>query len=203
MRYLNKIGIQLILSLILCFIYKNGHSQLSSNVDLFGTYSKEISVQKGKKYLLEQVLKPDERTKKLEVYGLSAASSGDLTTLIYNATEDDDNQGLLLVFYGNYWNEAGVQFQGYDFLNFDTEKAIDFLSTIRANTELNKDYLRKGSDSNIYFKYDDLTILATGNSVTFFDLRILWKDFDLKWEAGSFNRTVKRFEKRLVKFNKK
>lgn len=203
MRYLNKIGVQLIFSLILCFIYKTAHGQLSSNVDLFGTYSKEISVQKGKKYLLEQVLKPEERTKKLEVYGLSAASSGDLTTLIYNATEDEDNQGLLLVFYGNYWNESGVQFQGYDFLNFDTEKAIDFLSTIRANTELNKDYLRKGSDSNIYFKYDDLTILATGNSVTLFDLRILWKDFDLKWEAGSFNRTVKRFEKRLAKFNKK
>ncbi|MBP3944386.1 hypothetical protein J5U18_12630 [Sphingobacteriaceae bacterium WQ 2009] len=148
------------------------------------------------------MLKPDEKTKKLEVYGLSAASSGDLTTLIYNAKEDENNQGILLVFYGNYWNENGIVFQGYDFSNFDTQKALSFLSIIKKNIELNKEYLKKGSDSNIYFSYEDITILATGNSVTTFDLRILWKNFDLNWEAGSFNRTIKRFEKRLTQFEK-
>jgi len=78
-----------------------------------------------------------------------------------------------------------------------------FLSTIKENMELYKDYLRKGFDSNIYFTYDDLIILATGNTVTTFDLRILWKNFDLNWASGSFNRPIKRFEKRLAKFIKK
>lgn len=177
------------------------HAQFTTNVDLFGEYSKEVSVYKGKKFLISNLLKSDSDVKKLEIFALSAAQSGELTTLIYRS-EDDELEGLLLGFYGNYWNEAGVIHKGYGFKYLDTSKALDFLYTIKRNLDAQKDYFKGSDNNNVYFKYDDITILATGSTVGGYVLRLFWQNFDSEWESGSFNRTIKRFEKRLNQFNK-
>jgi hypothetical protein len=85
-----------------------------------------------------------------------------------------------------------VIYQGYAFKNFPANKAFDFLNKIAKTIEEYKDYLSV-SNNNVYFKYDDMTILL------FFDIqtkiRIFWKNFDAEWESTAFKRTLKRFEK--------
>lgn len=195
---MKKLNILLITAFLLSSSIAN--AQYNTTTDLFGDFSKDLSVYKGKKFLIDELLKADQSVKNLEIIALSAAQSGELTTLIYKS-ENEEQEGLLLGFYGNYWNEAGVVHKGYGFKYLDTKNALDFLYSTKTNLENNKKYL-KNENNNIYFKFDDITILATGNSIGGFVLRVFWQNFDSEWESGSFNRTLKRFEKRLEKLNK-
>lgn len=95
-------------------------------IDLYREYSKEIIVCKGKKFLIDNLLKSNSSVKKLEIYALSAAISGEVTTLIYQS-EIDNQEILLLGFYDNYWSDSDVVYQGYGFKNFDTVKALEIL----------------------------------------------------------------------------
>lgn len=77
-------------------------------------YSKEITLYKSKKYIFSEILKNKNEPTQFEIIPLAAASSGELTTLLYRS-ENEKKEGLVIAFYGDYWNDTGVLFQGYGF----------------------------------------------------------------------------------------
>ena len=148
----------------------------SNNIWNAKEFSKEISLFKSKEFLFKTVLGSTAQAVPFEVIPLAAASSGELTTLLYKC-EAKQKEGLILGFYGDYRNESGVLYQGYSFKNFEKEKAIEFLNKIETSIEENNKFLKENSDNNnIYFKYDDMDVLIWTNS-GFYNIRIFWQGF--------------------------
>jgi len=168
----------------------------SNNVWTAKEFSKEISLFKSKEFLYKNVLGSTEQIVPFEVIPLAAASSGELTTLLYKC-ETKNKEGIILGFYGDYWNEAGVLYQGYSFKNLEKDKAIEFLNKIVASIEENKKFLNEnGDNNNIFFKYDDMDVLIWTNLGTY-SIRIFWQGFDSTWEKTAFERSKRRFEKKI------
>ena len=168
----------------------------SNNVWTAKEFSKEISLFKSKEFLFKNVLGSTEQIVPFEVIPLAAASSGELTTLLYKC-ETKNKEGIILGFYGDYWNEAGVLYQGYSFKNLEKDKAIEFLNKIVASIEENKKFLNEnGDNNNIFFKYDDIDVLIWTNMRTY-SIRIFWQGFDSTWEKTAFERSKRRFEKKI------
>ncbi|CAA0228062.1 hypothetical protein V2595_15305 [Tenacibaculum maritimum] len=158
-------------------------------------WSKDIALFRSKAFLFNDVLGASPEIRKFSVIPLAAAKSGELTTLIYKS-EDLDKQGLILGFFGSYWNKSGVTFQGYGFKNLDKEKAIAFLNKIEKAMEDHKKFLKSDNDNNnIYFEFEDLKVLIyrDGN----FILRVFWNGFDSTWENTAFQRSKRRFLEKL------
>ncbi|MBS9774497.1 MAG: hypothetical protein KGV59_04995 [Tenacibaculum sp.] len=159
-------------------------------------WSKDIALFRGKAFLFNDVLGgASVDVRKFSVIPLASSKSGELTTLIYKS-EELKKEGLILGFFGDYWNEAGVTFQGYAFKNLPADKAKAFLNKIEKSIEDHKNFLQEDSDNNnIYFKFDDLEVLIyrDGDYV----LRIFWKKFDSTWENTAFRRSKRRFLKNI------
>lgn len=173
-------------------------AQVSTNEGIFFAkeFSKEISLYKAKEFVIREVLNVSEDIVKFEIDALAATSSGELTSLVYRC-DSQDKEGLILGFYGYYWNEAGVVFEGYGFKNLQKEEATHLLNKIGSAIDDNAKYLTDDpSDSNVCFKHHDFTILITTADETR-RIRIFWKDFDADWGFAAFQRTKKRFEKSL------
>ncbi len=188
------------LSVVLLIIINNLiYSQVkvnSNNIWTAKEFSKEISLFKSKEFLFKTVLGSTTEVVPFEVIPLAAASSGELTTLLYKC-DAKQKEGLILGFYGDYWNEAGVLYQGYSFKNLEKEKAIEFLNKIVTSIEENKKFLNEnGDNNNIFFKYDDMDVLIWTNAGTY-TIRIFWQGFDSTWEKTAFERSKRRFEKKI------
>ena len=149
-----------------------------------------------KYFLLKDVLITGTEIDKFEVIPLAAASSGELTTLLYKC-ETKQKEGLILGFYGNYWNEAGILYQGYAFKNLEKEKAVEFLNKISTAIEDNSKFLKDNNDNNnISFTYDEMEVLIWTNLGSY-TIRIFWKGFDSTWEKTAYERSKRRFERKI------
>jgi len=79
------------------------------------------------------------------------------------------------------------------------KEALELLAKIDAVKDQYSDYLRSDLDNNnVFFEYDDMTFLI------FIDysgltIRVFWNEFDAEWESVAFDRTKKRFEKKVKK----
>ena len=104
-------------------------AQVSTNKNIWFAkeFSKELAMYKAKTFLIKEVLDIKEDVSKFEIIPLAASTSGELTTLIYKSSE---KEGLILGFFGDYWNDAGVVYQGYKFLNLNRNDATQFLKKI-------------------------------------------------------------------------
>jgi hypothetical protein len=185
------------LIIILCNNFLYSQIQLNSNNFLIAKeFSKDISLFNAKFYLFKNVLGESDDVTQFEVTPLAAASSGELTTLIYKC-EKKQKEGLILGFYGSYWNKAGVVYQGFMFKNFEKAKAIEFLHTIESTIQANNKFLRdNGDNNNIYFKFEDIDILVW-NSMGSFNIRLFWEGFDSTWEQDAYSKSKRRFEKKI------
>lgn len=168
----------------------------NNNIWVAKEFSKDIALFNSKSFLFKNILLSGPEITKFEITPLAAASSGELTTLIYKCA-DKQKEGLVLGFYGNYWNEAGVLYQGYSFKNFDKNQAVEFLNKIQNAMDENNKFLNAESDNNnIFFKYDDIDVLifnsSQGNTI-----RLFWSGFDSTWEKTAFDRSKRRFEKKI------
>jgi hypothetical protein len=86
--------------------------------------------------------------------------------------------------------------QGFAFKNLPKVKAVGLLSVISRTIEEQKDYLSKNPDNNnVYFQYDDITVLIYQSMET--KIRLLWKNFDAEWALSAFKSSVKGLEKTL------
>jgi hypothetical protein len=171
-------------------------AQNQNNVFYAKEFSKEISLYKAKGFVIESVLGDSNSVVNFEIDPLAATSSGELTSLVYSC-DKLKKEGLLLGFYGDYWNESGVVYQGYGFKNIPVEKALELLKKIDEVKSNYDDYLSKDSDNNnVYFTFDDIKFLIYKSS-SGMTIRVFWNTFDSEWQDIAFKRTKRRFEKKL------
>jgi len=173
-------------------------AQISESTGVFFAkeFSKDIALFKAKEYLMNSVLFTSDNVIEFNIKPLVAASSGELTTLIYHCKEESKN-GLILGFYGNYWNKQGVVYQGYGFKNLGEKEASEFLNKIENSIEKHKKFLNKDNDNNnIIFKYKDINVMIY-TSFSSYKIRLFWGGFGSTWEKTSFQRSKKRFEKKI------
>lgn len=157
-------------------------------------FSKEVAQFRAKSFLYRTILGVNENISKFELIPLAAASSGELTTLLYKAI-DKDKEGMLLGFFGDYWNDAGAVYQGYAFKNLDKNEAYEFLEKINNAIESESKYLRESADSNnIYFSFKDIDVVIYAGGQ---NMRLFWNGFDSSWEKTAFDRSKRRFEKKI------
>lgn len=193
-KLIDAIMKHLILIILCVFGYLGSHAQVAGYW-YAKEFSKDISLYKAKAYLFRDVLGSMQEVTQFEVIPLAAASSGELTTLLYKC-ESEEKEGLVLGFYGDYWNETGIVYQGFAFKNFDKDAAAEFLDKIQQAIDENSKFLRKSTDNNnIVFKYDDIDVLIWA-STTSYTIRLFWNGFDSSWERTAFERSKRRFEKK-------
>ena len=182
------------------------HAAGSTGTGLLGlvaanSFSKEESVYRSKGYVMNSILGPTEAPLTYQVFALAAATSGELTSLVYTCTEQK-KEGLLLAFYGTRWNEAGVVYQAYGFKDMPVVKAKELLSKIDKTIEkaLVVDPFAIRSDvenRNVYFQYDDVTVLISISGTGEPQIRLFWGQYDSEWNIGAFRKTVRRMEKKI------
>ncbi len=194
--YKMKTNFILIVSILL---FTQAFAQVTTNnnqIWFAKEFSKDEALFDSKNFLFKDVLGTSSDVVQFDIIPLAAASSGELTTLLYKC-DSKQKEGLILGFYGNYWNPAGVVYQGYAFKNLQKEKAIEFLSKIQNAIDDNSKYLKRDNDNNnIYFSYDDIDVLIWTTSGGGYMIRLFWDGFDSSWEATAFERSKERFEKK-------
>jgi hypothetical protein len=151
----------------------------------------DISLVKAKTYFIKEILNSPKEVIQFEFDLIASSTSGDLTSFIYKCP-GKNKEGLILAFYGDYWNDAGDIYKGYIFKDLPKEKAIEFLSKVAETVEERRDFLSKTSNSNVYIEYDDMAIVISKNMET--KIQILWSGSDTDWENWAFTRTKRRIE---------
>jgi len=185
--------IYLICYQIVCFSQVKGQGE---NIWYAKEFSKEIALFSSKNFLMEQVFGASPKAIKFSIIPLAAASSGELTTLLYKC-EDLSKEGMVLGFYGNYWNDAGILYQGFAFKNLEKDIAIEFLFKIYSCISEHTDFLHQDNDNNnVFFTYDDINVLIY-TSPSSYIIRLFWNGFDSTWEKTAFERSKRRFEKKI------
>jgi hypothetical protein len=160
-------------------------------------YSKDIALFRAKAYVMTEVLGADAGVVQFEIDPLAASSSGDLTSLAYQCPSKN-KEGMVLGFFGDRWNPAGVVYQQYAFKNLPKDKALELLALIDKQMADNATYfLVNGASSNIYFHYDDMTFLINKGDGGSTSIRVFWNDFDADWQPVAWQRTKKRLLKKL------
>ena len=180
-------------------IFQNTFSQVKQepgNIIGVKAYSKEISLFRGKAFILKEVLGVNKEVIKFELDPIEAASSGELTTLYYNC-ESLGKEGIVFGFYGDYVNEFGLIYQGYSYKNFDKKQGMELLQKIEEAKTKNALFLQENADNNnVYLSYDDITVLIYRKEQQF-KYRVFWNGFDAEWGDFAFRRTKNKFEKKL------
>jgi hypothetical protein len=72
------------------------------------------------------------------------------------------------------------------------------MGKLKEAVNTNQKYLSAYADrdeTNIYFKYDDISFIIYYDQS--FKIRVLWENFDATWDYRSFEKTIKRFNKKL------
>jgi hypothetical protein len=188
------------LTIVSLLISTISFSQVSFNS---GTYyakefNKDQALYKAKEFVMTNLIGVGTSLVKFDIDPLAATSSGELTSLVYNCDEKKLS-GLLLGFYGNYWNESGVVYQGYAFKNLPENTALEMFSLLNSYIDSESKYLSEDSNNNnMFFKYNDMTFLIY-KTLNNFKIRIFWNGFDSEWEQVAFTRTQRRFERKIKK----
>ncbi|NVJ46480.1 MAG: hypothetical protein HWE07_05105 [Cytophagia bacterium] len=157
-------------------------------------YNKEQALYKAKKFVMEDILGTSTELTRFKIDPLASASSGELTSLVYQSDEKNKT-GLILGFYGDYWNDAGVVYTGYAFKNLNEQEAIELLNLLERVYEQESKYLNSDNDNNnVFIDFQDMTFLFYKSSG--FRMRVFWNGFDSDWESVAFERTKRRFEKK-------
>lgn len=162
-------------------------------------FSKTIALYKAKSFVVDEIIGgATSDVVKFEIDPLVASNSGELTTLVYKCNQKN-KAGLILGFYGEYWNKAGVIYTGYAFKDLPLVKANELLAKIQLSLDSNANYIDQDYDNNnITFLYDDITIIiyrSQGSQVV--TMRLFWNGFDAEWNKGEFTKTVKRLGNKL------
>ena len=187
---------RLLFIFLFLFNIAQGQVRQNGNIIFAKEFSKEIALYTAKTFVAHEILENKGSIVRFEIDPLAAASSGELTTLVYKCPSQNKT-GLVLGFYGSRWNDAGIIFQSYGFKDLPIIKANEFIDKIESSFTDNSKYLNEDLDNNnISFNYDDIKILiyAVPNGIK---LRIYWNDYDSEWYYSEFKKTQKRLSKKL------
>ena len=150
--------IRLLLASFLIFTISFSQISESTGIYFAKEFSKDQALYKAKDYVIKKVIGIEEKLISFDFDPLAAASSGELTSLVYSCDEKNLS-GLVLGFYGNRWNDAGVVYQVYAFKNLPEKNALEILSKLDKYIDDESKYLSSDSDNNMFFQYDDMTFL--------------------------------------------
>ncbi|MCX7551544.1 hypothetical protein [Xanthomarina sp. F2636L] len=176
------------------FVLVKGWNQ-KGDFAITNEWKQENSLTRAKSFLLKNVLGTNNNVLKFSLSPLEDSKSGELTTLIYKC-EELNKSGMILSFWGDYWNEYGVIYKGYDFKNLEKEQAILFLNKIQSIIDENLEYLREDSNNNnISFEFDDMQIVIT--SYVGYKIRVFWNGFDSTWDWKAFENTKEKFDEKI------
>lgn len=193
-----KLHSPLVLSLIFLkfFLFESAiYSQRTGTIRQSNEWSKEGSLFGAKSFIFKEILGSTEIPRKFALIPLYAASSEELTTVFYKS-EELDKTGIVLCFYGSFWNEKGVLFTGYNYKNIPRKDALEFLEKIETVIEENEKFLKDEKNiNNIFFDFDDMSILVYHDGGI--KMRVFWDTFDSTWEERAFYWTKERFEREL------
>jgi len=115
---------------------------------LSGKYSEDIAITKAQKFLLKEIFDHPEGIIQIELDRIASTISGDLNLFFYSYK---DKKGLLLAFYGDYWNDAGDVYKGFVFKNLSENKTLELLNQIDRILSEQKEYLSKAANSHAIF----------------------------------------------------
>lgn len=187
-----KFPIQLLGDTVLLAIFCNS---TFGQIYMAKEFSKDIALYRAKKFVIDEVFQNSTDPVRFEMDPLAASLSGEVTSLVYKC-DQKNKEGLILGFFGNYWNDAGVDYQGYSFKDLSKEQAIELLNKTEKVLKENAEYFSEDYESNnVYFQFDDLTILISTTTTT--RIRIFWKSFDADLDLTAFRRTKKGFERNM------
>jgi hypothetical protein len=166
----------------------------NSGFALSKEYSQSISIDKAKDFAIKEIFNSPEDVGLFEFDLLDDFTNGELTTLFFSCKEKN-KEGIILGFYGDYWNDAGDIYRGFVFKNIPKEKATELLNKISKTIEEQQEYLSKNTDNNVYFQCDDISVVIYKSLGI--KIRISWNSFDAVWEHLAFTRIKNSFEKDL------
>lgn len=153
-------------------------------------YSEDIAFTKTQEFLLKEILDPSEGIAQFELDRVSSTISGDMTLFNYSHM---GKKGLLLAFYGDYWNDAGDIYSGFVFKNLQENKAFDFLNKIERTLTEQKDFLAKDMNNQVAFQFEDLSVIISRGIE--FNIKIFWNGFTAEWENLVFKRAKRLMER--------
>jgi hypothetical protein len=184
--------------ILLCFLALSitAHSQYLFGIMAVGKeFNKDQSLYLAKKFVIDEVLGKSSETVLFDADALAATSTLEVTSLAFNCI-DKAKGGLILTFWGNYWNEFGVVYSGYAFKHLPKDSAALLLNRIEREKEKIFEYSKNipEADAQIFFTFSDITFLLKPEKFGA-SIRIFWKSFDAEWSAEAFNRTKRRMDK--------
>jgi hypothetical protein len=186
----------IVLLTLIAPVISNAQVPVSSGVFDAKDFSKEIALFKAKQFVIESVLGVSGEVFQFEIDPLAAASSGELTSLVYQSP-DKGKEGLVLGFYGDYWNPAGVVFKGFAFKDIPKDRALLLLDTLQKTIDGYSKFLNEDRDNNnVYFQAEGMTFLVFYSGLSI-KIRVFWKDFDSEWDMVAFRRTKRRLLHKL------
>ena len=185
----------LILFSTISFLNLNAQIPVSSGVFFAKEFSKDIALYKAKAFVFQNIIGSSTDIVEFQLDPLAAAGSGELTSLVYKCLQKG-KEGLVLGFYGDYINPAGVPYKGYSFKDLPKDKAIPLLEKIEKAIKDKTKYLDQDNDNNnVYFQSDDISFLITNKGG--FKIRVFWNQFDSEWDMTAFKRTKRRLLNKL------
>lgn len=170
----------------------------SQNAEYYAEeFSEDEAFYRAKEFVMNDVLGAEEKITHFTLEHLAVAKSEELSSLVYHS-DDRDQRGLILGFYGTRISEAGTVYNKYGFRALPEASAREILTTLKKLLEDEKKFLRSDKDNNnLFFTYQDITFLIYRNGRT--KIRVFWNGYDSEWESNTLNRTIRRFEKKLEK----
>jgi len=189
-----------ILVLLFMAVFTVGFSQSKNEKNDFSDSEflnwKKTNQYYGKKFLMD-LLGHDTSLVYLQVANLTAPSGGrnEIATFVYKCNVKK-KAGLVLGLWDRFMTSEATSYGGYKFKHFNWNEAYEFFSKIDRHLKKWQPYLEGNQENNIYFDYDDVSILlSTSRQNGGVKLRIFYDGFDSEWNIGAYNRTKKRFEK--------
>ena len=148
------------------------------------------------KYFIAKSLGEESESSKFIIDPLAASKSTELTSVYFESLKHNI-RGLVLGFFDGFWTkESGANFQGYGFKHLNQQEATKLLNKIEKIISEEKKFLNETDDeNNIYFTFDDITVLIYRKDALSGRLRLFWNGFDAEWENTAFRRTKRRFER--------
>ena len=160
-------------------------------------YNKDMALYRAKFYIIDEIFGEANEYQKFVIDPLAASKSTEITSIYY---EGRGKKGLVLGFFDYFWQSrtSGVTYQGYGFKNLSFETAFKLLNKIDSIIENEKKFLNADdNENNIYFDFEDMTIIIYREGPLKGRIRISWNGFDGEWENIAFRRTKNRFEKAM------
>lgn len=190
----------LTLTLFSLLLLSTANAQLGAlaHIMIEKEYNKEKVLHHAREYLATEVFDGSEQGIAFKIEALTAENSGSLSTVSYHCPTEAKS-GVLLAFYGTFWNEAGVIYTGHAYKNLTGREATELFSDLKSYIEVNKKYVKEDLGNNhVMFNYKDMkfVIYSIGGLGTLdFYIRVYWNGLNASWSYQDFLETMQDYDK--------